>query len=186
MARTMTLEAFWDHIEEARRSSTGIADMPTVLARRLSELPEDEIIDFSSHFHACIDRANDGCLWVAACMIMRGCSDDAFDYFMGWLIAQGRKVFEAALAEPDSLAELENIEGTGEVPQLEAILSVDVDAFQQRTGLDDFEVLRKRPRSGTRNRDFLRLSDNERREFFPKLAAKFSGPHHASDTGRTQ
>jgi hypothetical protein len=33
-------------------------------------------------------------LWAAACLINGGYSDDGFEYFRGWLIVQGRDVFE--------------------------------------------------------------------------------------------
>ncbi len=36
-----------------------------------------------------------------AYIINGGCSDDGFDYFLGWLIAKGRKYFEAALVNPE-------------------------------------------------------------------------------------
>jgi hypothetical protein len=114
--------------------------LPKLLTDRLSQLPVSEIIDFGSHFHECIERANDGRLWAAASVIMRGCSDDSFDYFLGWLIAQGRPVFEAAFADPDSLAGVESAGGWGKSPQLEEILSVDVDACRERTGLSDSEA----------------------------------------------
>ena len=39
-------------------------------------------------------------------MINGGCSDDGFDYFRGWLIVQGREVFEHVVADPDTLADL--------------------------------------------------------------------------------
>jgi hypothetical protein len=45
-------------------------------------------------------------LWAAAYLINGGCSDDGFEYFRCWLIAQGRQVFEQSRAAPDSLAEL--------------------------------------------------------------------------------
>ena len=45
-------------------------------------------------------------LWAAAYVINGGCSDDGFDYFRGWLIVQGRQVFERAVADPDALADL--------------------------------------------------------------------------------
>jgi hypothetical protein len=45
-------------------------------------------------------------LWAAAYLINGGCSDDGFEYFRGWLIAQGREVFERVVADPDALAEL--------------------------------------------------------------------------------
>lgn len=40
----------------------------------------------------------------AAYLINGGRSDDGFDHFRGWLLTQGRATWQAALAEPDSLA----------------------------------------------------------------------------------
>ena len=44
-------------------------------------------------------------LGAAAYLMRGGYSDDGFDYFRGWLIAQGRSRRERALADPDSLAD---------------------------------------------------------------------------------
>ena len=45
-------------------------------------------------------------LWTAASVMERGgCTDDGFIDFRGWLIAQGREVYMAALKDPDSLAD---------------------------------------------------------------------------------
>ena len=41
-------------------------------------------------------------VWALAYLLRGGCSDDSLDAFRGWLILQGRKVFEATLADPDS------------------------------------------------------------------------------------
>ncbi|WP_234527232.1 MULTISPECIES: DUF4240 domain-containing protein [unclassified Streptomyces] len=43
-------------------------------------------------------------LRAAAHLVSGGCSDDGFDYFRGWPIAQGREVFETMVADPDALA----------------------------------------------------------------------------------
>ncbi|MEU5517804.1 DUF4240 domain-containing protein [Streptomyces griseoaurantiacus] len=43
-------------------------------------------------------------LRAAAHLVSGGCSDDGFDYFRGWPIAQGREVFETMVAGPDALA----------------------------------------------------------------------------------
>ena len=51
-------------------------------------------------------EAHDWNLWGAAYLMKGGCSDDAFDYFRGWLVAQGRRTWERALRDPDTLAEL--------------------------------------------------------------------------------
>ncbi len=45
-------------------------------------------------------------LWAAASLINGGCGDDGFQYFRGWLIVQGREVFDRSVADPDSLADL--------------------------------------------------------------------------------
>jgi hypothetical protein len=93
----MTRDGFWNVIEEATQSVGRSSVIPTWLEEQLSRLPENEIVDFSSHFQECRSAANDARLWLAAVAILGGCSDDSFDYFRGWLIAQGRKVFEDAL-----------------------------------------------------------------------------------------
>ena len=46
-------------------------------------------------------------MWDAAGIMKEyGCSDDGFIDFRAWLIAQGREVYFAALADPDSLADV--------------------------------------------------------------------------------
>ena len=176
----VTLDEFWMHIEAVKREAPSVEVVPRLLTRRLGQLPENEIVDFSNHFRDCLNRSNDGCLWVAASVMMGGCGDDSFDYFRGWLIAQGQRVFEAVLAEPDSMAELDCIPHDPRSARLEEMLGVVADAYQHRTGSEDFEILRTRPLHGTRNLDFLRLSEKEELELFPKLAARFPETPHTS------
>jgi hypothetical protein len=40
-------------------------------------------------------------------VIHGGCSDDGFEHFRRWLVSRGRKAYEAALSNPDSLADLD-------------------------------------------------------------------------------
>jgi hypothetical protein len=49
-------------------------------------------------------------LWAAAYIINGGCSDDGFRYFRDWLISEGRSVFERALKDPGSLADLPHVD----------------------------------------------------------------------------
>jgi hypothetical protein len=70
-------------------------------------------------------------------VINGGASDDGFDYFRGWLIAQGRAVYEQALADPDSLAGLPAVVdacASGEDLWGEDILGVAWNAYQTATG----------------------------------------------------
>jgi hypothetical protein len=49
--------------------------------------------------------------WAAAYVVNGGASEDGFDYFLGWLMAQGRARWEATLADPDSLADVVDVDG---------------------------------------------------------------------------
>jgi hypothetical protein len=181
----MTRDEFWGIIEEARRSAGKSSEIAGRLEGRLSQLPEAEIVDFGSHFGECQRTSYDARLWLAASVILGGCGDDSFWDFRGWLIAQGRKVFEAALADPDSLAELEleRFDGDyGRDPRMEAILYVDTGAFCRRAGRDahDFETRQRyealRPpwsRPALKNEELLKVSDDDANRLFPKLAARF-------------
>lgn len=74
-----------------------------------------------NHHFILLDRTKAGCitlgykdlsfrygLWDAAKIFrVDGCSDDSFSYFRSWLIVQGKDVYMAALADPDSLADVE-------------------------------------------------------------------------------
>jgi hypothetical protein len=119
-------------------------------------------------------------LWAAAYIINGGASDDGFDYFRGWLIAQGRSAYEAALAAPDSLAELPAVvraQQIGEDLWGEDILGVAWDAYKAATG----EAL---PRDGVTapfpdldpDWDFDFDDDAEMRRRLPRLATLYFGP----------
>ena len=99
--------AFWEIIETAKDSAQGNQDIQINFIRdALLQLPPEEIYDFDRillDYHALSFR-ND--LWAAAYIINGGCSDDAFEYFRFWLIAQGKRVFEAALQNPETLVEI--------------------------------------------------------------------------------
>ncbi len=89
-------------------------------------------------------------LCAAAAVMMNGCSDDSFDYFRGWLIAQGKDVYLAALRDPDSLADVEavkrfaqevkeskgmtQLKGYYEEPRFEKIMAVAGYAYRRKTG----------------------------------------------------
>ncbi|WP_020635463.1 DUF4240 domain-containing protein [Amycolatopsis alba] len=70
-------------------------------------------------------------------MINGGCSDDGFDYFRGWLIVQGRDVFERVVADRDALADLPAIRvaaADGNEMECEDALSIARNAHLRATG----------------------------------------------------
>jgi hypothetical protein len=95
---------FWDVIDQARASGNSCAECARALERILSELSSTEIEAFARDQEDLMRTSHRWDLWGAAFVINGGCSDDGFDYFRGWLMLQGRDVWEAALVEPESLA----------------------------------------------------------------------------------
>lgn len=76
-------------------------------------------------------------LWAAAYVVNGGCSDDGFDYFRGWLILQGREVFERAMADPDALADVPVVRaaaGSMDTFDGEAALAIASHAYTAATG----------------------------------------------------
>lgn len=100
----MTKDRFWALIDGAREKAGGWEEMSGTLVRRLARYDTPDIMLWYQIFLLYRRLSCKKKLWAAAYVINGGCSDDGFDYFRGWLIAQGRDVFLKALADPDSLA----------------------------------------------------------------------------------
>ena len=75
------------------------------LQDRLMSMGPEQAQAFHDILHIYEELADQYGLWDAA--MMEWCSDDGFIDFRAWLIAQGREVYQAALKEPDSLADVE-------------------------------------------------------------------------------
>jgi hypothetical protein len=98
---------FWQIIEEAHAAASGdCEEQAEILQAKLETLPVEEIIAFDGWMDTLRSRAYGYDVWGAAYLLQGGCSDDGFEYFRGWLIAQGRQVYDNTLADPDSLADV--------------------------------------------------------------------------------
>jgi hypothetical protein len=127
---------FWELVDTTREGAEGDPEEHAdLLIERLTRLDPDSVLDFARHFESRYNRAYRWDLWGAAWVLLDGASDDAFDFFRCWLIGQGREVFEGALHDPDSLADLlddfdEDLDGDGE----ELGYAAD-EAYEQLTGV---------------------------------------------------
>ena len=123
---------FWKIINRAKSEADGnpqaIADE---VHAQLSERPGPEIASSGSILRGKLAAAYNWKLWGAAYLINGGCSDDGFEYFRGWLITQGQKVYEAALADPDTLAKV--VDPENDQHECEDILYA-MRAYQEVTG----------------------------------------------------
>lgn len=159
---------FWQIIDETRDAAEGDPDeQADLLVERLVQLTPDEVIDFARLFEARFQRAYTRELWGAAYLMLGGASEDVFDYFRCWLIAQGREVFEGALQHPDDLADLLSDFDEDEDGEAEDFGYAADEAHEQLTGmpLPDLGTQRR----GSRRAPFDFEDSTEMAKRFPKL-----------------
>lgn len=124
---------FWKIIKKAKSNADGeIEEIAEEVQSQLTELPAAEIQAFDELFRTKMNAAYFWKLWGAAYLINGGSSDDGFEYFRAWLIAQGQKVYEAALADPDSLAKISDPDN--DQHECEDLIYVAAEAYQEVEG----------------------------------------------------
>ena len=141
----MDLNEFWTLIDAARAEARPLNGdtMAAALEHRLVALTPAEVVQFGVHFEHLHAEAYRWDLWAAAYLILGGCSDDSFDYFRSGLISLGRATYEAALANPDSLAAHPMVQAIAADPDLEDDLCMEeVDyapgaAYEELVGIVD-------------------------------------------------
>ena len=135
----MTTEMFWKIIETARRlAPDDLEAQKETLTGLLHALTPDEIIQFDQYFSQYLAQAYTWELWGAAYIIGDGCSDDGFMDFRSWLIAKGKKVYENALRDPETLLRvIKAFDGNG---QFEGFQYVAMEVWKQKAsnGLQNF------------------------------------------------
>jgi hypothetical protein len=158
---------FWSLIEAARLAANGDCDaMHDALCTRLLPLPLDEIVEFDKLFGQLQYQANRYDLQ-AAYLIMTGSgSYDGFIYFRSWLIGQGHERYYHALAQPDSLADIDL--GDDDDAECEALAYVALHAYEEKTGAEmrEYPIEHKEIEGHP-------LTEQELRERFPKLCEKY-------------
>ncbi|MCX2180541.1 DUF4240 domain-containing protein [Streptomyces sp. SKN60] len=135
----MNREQFWVLIEEAREQVLDTRDASGIACRASELLAGRSSPEITAAEQILWDLMADSYrnpLWAAAYVLNGGCSDDGFDYFRGWLIAQGRTVFERAVADADTLAVLPDVRAAAPegVFDCEEMLSIAWNAHRKATG----------------------------------------------------
>src|SRR5262245_43584872 len=136
-APPMAADKFWQIIERAAKADHDPDAHMEALRSELRELSFDEIISFEVAFRRYLNEAYTWDLCGAACVVHGGCTDDGFEYFRRWLVSRGRQVYEAALADPDNLAEMDVRPGHYGVWEFELIYYVAREVFKEKGGEGD-------------------------------------------------
>jgi len=97
-------DTFWELIDQSKNQPR---DPDRWLRDELTAMGKGPALMFSAIADTYASLANEYGLWTAAAVIDEGCySDKGFGSFRMWLVGQGRNVYMAALADPDSLADV--------------------------------------------------------------------------------
>ena len=134
----MTDDAFWAIIAKTTAYESDQDRQLDALRQALRQLSASDIVAFELAFHREQLRAYTWDLWGAAYVINGGASDDGFEYFRRWLISRGRKVFESAVANPDSLASLIPADAH-DLADFEGFAYVAGRVWQEKTGINPWK-----------------------------------------------
>jgi hypothetical protein len=134
----MTEAIFWSLIEQSRaESKTRPKQIFQILQEKLTRFSSDEILRFDHILHEILRfgyRSN----MLAAATIINVTSDlDELNEFESFIIMQGKEVWDNALKNPDSLADME-VEDEAKCSEL---LEIPEKAYEQASGEEDFEMV---------------------------------------------
>jgi hypothetical protein len=162
---------FWSIIEAGGPESLRDPEKQLPAVReQLRLLPPADLVAFHLMFNRKMDDAYHWDLWAAGYLMNGGCSDDGFAYFRAWLISQGKRVYEAALRDPDNLAAVADADRDDN--EAEDLWGVAQRVYREKTGVDmviDFDWTPE-PRGEQWHGDDC----EEYAKCLPKLAAVYS------------
>ncbi|MFD9034523.1 DUF4240 domain-containing protein [Streptomyces sp. NPDC059567] len=138
----MDIEEFWHLVEQARCQVTDPSDANDIanqVTALLATHEPQQILAAQQILWDLMAASYRAPLWAAAYLINGGCSDDGFDYFRGWLIAQGKAAFERVVTDADLLADLPAVRVAavkGTCLEGEQTLCIAWDAYESATGAE--------------------------------------------------
>ena len=101
ISNLMSERDFWDIIGHTRQLAKRNYRMQCeILTEYLHSLPATEIVKFNRTFQLLMAESYTFRLWEPVYALNGGCSDDCFEYFRSWLIAQGEKNFYSVIQHP--------------------------------------------------------------------------------------
>lgn len=169
---------FWQIIDRVKGQGAEKAHSNR-LAYELEQLSNEQVVQFYVSYQAVFDRANLGDIWAAGVLLNGGHgSDDGFEHFRNWLIAQGSSVYRLAISTPDSLAALDVEFQDGQpTAEWESFGRVPSKVFDKRTGASLYRVaeplLRESKSPETPPFDWRAYSDETIAVRLPKLWARY-------------
>lgn len=135
----MNRDEFWTIIDSTLEAKDQDEQLG-LIKTELKKLSDAEIVSFDNIFRELHGELYKWSLWMAASIITGYWSDDGFIDFRYWVISKGRIVFENALKNPDSLAEVITQSDIDNYAAFEEFGYIASRVYEERTGRDIWDV----------------------------------------------
>lgn len=104
--RRINDKIFWTLIEETRdESKKDLKKQLKLLKKRFVKVPDSELVQYDEALRTWLHRCEIGPLADAMFIMRQYGSDDTFEYWRAALLMHGKKVVQAAIRNPESLAD---------------------------------------------------------------------------------
>ena len=141
-AEMMNEDQFWAIVQKAVDEAGDDEDeYLEVVMHELSKLSLKEMVGFRLRTDKLLYDSYTSEMWCAGYLMKGGCSDDGFEYFRLWVISRGRKVYEAALANPDNLIDYIAEDAEVDFFEFELFWYAAIDAFEEATEADLYDYI---------------------------------------------
>ena len=141
-AEMMDEEQFWAIVQTAVDEAGDDEDeYLEVVKRELSKLSLKEMIGFRLRTDKLLYDSYTSEMWCAGYLMNGGCSDDGFVYFRLWVISRGRKVYEAAMANPDNLIDYIDDDAEMDFFEFESFWYVALEAFEEAVDAELYDYI---------------------------------------------
>ncbi len=141
-AEMMDEEQFWAIVQTAVDEAGDDEDeYLEVVKRELSRLSLKEMIGFRLRTDKLLYDSYTSEMWCAGYLMNGGCSDDGFEYFRLWVISRGRKVYEAAMANPDNLIDYIDDDAEMDFFEFELFWYVALEAFEEAVDAELYDYI---------------------------------------------
>ena len=141
-AEMMDEEQFWAIVQTAVDEAGNDEDeYLEVVKRELSKLSLKEMIGFRLRTDKLLYDSYTSEMWCVGYLMNGGCSDDGFEYFRLWVISRGRKVYEAAMANPDNLIDYIDDDAEMDFFEFELFWYVALEAFEEAVDADLYDYI---------------------------------------------
>ena len=141
-AEMMDEEQFWAIVQTAVDEAGDDEDeYLEVVKRELSKLSLKEMVGFRLRTDKLLYDSYTSEMWCAGYLMNGGCSDDGFEYFRLWVISRGRKVYEAAMANPDNLIDYIADDAEMDFFEFELFWYVALEAFEEAVDAELYDYI---------------------------------------------